>query len=342
MVKVICRPATAPAEAQRGSGRTPEDEALRAIAAELAAALGQIDPSDLDPDTCERIERALIASKQLTRLVRGAAETDPAPAAPQKAAAGMPDLVGYRVLVIAPDEGERARLGQCMADMGARYDVAEDATDAQALLGREVFDLALIDPRDSIREGIAQVMAVRSGAGHSGRIPVLVLARPDDEAGREAMREAGADIALDNGDTAALWQAIKQLVQDSAPASTPVPDRLVIDEDRYHRLIEIAGEDGAIELLERLLEDLRQVERGLVRALEEPNSAEIRTQTHVLIALAGAVGADALQQLAETLNSAAHRREPDDMLSLGEQTLGQLAWLIRFIAKEGKAARRTA
>ncbi|WP_114966046.1 hypothetical protein [Alkalilacustris brevis] len=340
MVKATFRPATAPPESQRGSGHAPDDEALRAIAAELAAALGQIDASDLDPDTCERVERALLASKQLTRLVRGTPEETPAPA--PKAAAGMPDLVGYRVLIVAPDEGARAQLGQFMADMGARYDAAEDATAAQAHLGREVFDLALIDPRDNIRESIAQVMAVRSGAGHSGRIPVLVLAAPDDESGHEAMREAGADIVLETGDTAALWQAIKQLVESSAPAAAPVPDRLVIDEDRYRRLIEIAGEDGAIELLERLLEDLRQVERGLVRALEEPNSAEIRTQTHVLIALAGAVGADALQKQAETLNCAAHRREPEDMRSLGEQTLGQLAWLIRFIAREGKAARQTA
>lgn len=114
---------------------------------------------------------------------------------------------------------------------------------------------------------------------------------------------------------------------------------LEFDRARYRRLIEIAGVDSAQELIERLLSDLRQVERGLLRGLAEPSTAEIRAQTHVLVALAGAVGATGLQHLAEALNAAAHTEAPAEIAELGARTLAQLGQLSRFIAAQEAAGR---
>lgn len=134
--------------------------------------------------------------------------------------------------------------------------------------------------------------------------------------------------------------AARVLVRGLGPAE-PEP---LVDRERYRRLIEIAGPEGAQELLERLREDLRQVERGLARALAgaAPALSEVRAQTHVLVSLAGAVGAVPLQRLAEALNAAAHEAAADpgavaEIERLGAQTLQRLGLLARFIAAEEAA-----
>jgi HPt (histidine-containing phosphotransfer) domain-containing protein len=115
------------------------------------------------------------------------------------------------------------------------------------------------------------------------------------------------------------------------------------DRERYRRLLELAGAEAAQELLERLAEDLARVERGLMRALAAgPNPAEVRSETHVLVALAGAVGATSLQRLAEALNAAANREAAEEMTRLGAVTLEQLTRLVSFIAAEEAAGRATA
>jgi CheY-like chemotaxis protein/HPt (histidine-containing phosphotransfer) domain-containing protein len=316
-------------------GGSQDIEALRAHVAELAAALGQIEPRVLDSGTRERFDRAWAASRALTRLIGLAA------ARQDVAAAGndntLPDLVGYRVLLAVGNDAEQVQLGEMLARMGARYSVADDGNAALSLLGEGGFDLAMIDADLGGTSGAQVIAALRRHAPPLGRIPVLGLCRESAEAARLEMRREGADLTLATPlrDTVVLVTALSGIIDGGGGGGADdLPDQLLLDFDRYERLIDIAGEDGARELLDRLLEDLQQVERGLERALSEQNPAEIRTQTHVLIALAGAVGADALQRLAESLNAAAHRRTADGMLGLGRQALRQLGHLVAFVTEE--------
>lgn len=145
---------------------------------------------------------------------------------------------------------------------------------------------------------------------------------------------------LDADSLAALEQARGSAARlASALCADEAPLR---DRERYLRLMELAGAEAAQELLERLAEDLARVERGLSRALSGPDAAEVRSETHVLIALAGAVGATPLQRLAEALNAAAHRDAAEEMARLGATTLDQLGRLARFIAAEEAASRTPA
>lgn len=99
------------------------------------------------------------------------------------------------------------------------------------------------------------------------------------------------------------------------PAGLPV-----LDQSRFVRLMQMAGPEMGPELLARLDDDLSTVARGLHRALHgngqpatiPPDWAELRAQTHVLIALAGTLGALRLHHMAEALNRQAHDRHPPD------------------------------
>jgi len=96
----------------------------------------------------------------------------------------------------------------------------------------------------------------------------------------------------------------------------------------------IAGPVAGQELLHRLEADLRQVERGLIAGLAEERLSEIRGQTHVLIALAGAVGASRLQQLAEAMNAAAHEGDMLPLRALAASAMKHLDQLIHFVTHQ--------
>lgn len=304
-------------------------EVLRGLVAELVAALGQINPNNLDAASRDRFDRAWTAARALTRLV-GASERMGGDL-PDTA----PDLIGYRVLLTAADMAAATEYETILARLGARCELAPTSAVALNLLGEGGIDLALVDAEVGGGSGAQVITALRRHAPPQGRIPVLGLYREGQADARDALRKAGADFTLATPlvDPKAMTAALAGLI-DGAGDEAELPDQLLLDFERYERLIDIAGEDGARELLDRLEEDLRQVERGLERALRESNRAEIRTQTHVLIALAGAVGADALQKLAESLNAAAHRKGSEGMIGLGRQTLRQLGHLVEFVGEE--------
>ena len=78
------------------------------------------------------------------------------------------------------------------------------------------------------------------------------------------------------------------------------------------------------ELLFRLLDDLKTVEERLLDAFALLDFAAIRAQTHVLISVAGAVGATGLQHLAERVNTAANSQDA----AVIKQSVGRLLTLL--------------
>lgn len=112
----------------------------------------------------------------------------------------------------------------------------------------------------------------------------------------------------------------------------------MIDADIHHPtfdgLIRLAGPGVARELLAQLGSDLDVVEQALSAALATQDSLAIRHQTHVLIALAGSVGAESLLQLAKTLNQMAHLPPQRDMTVIGHRLLLGSAQVRAFVAQQ--------
>lgn len=250
---------------------------------------------------------------------------------------GMPDLAGQRVLVAEDSATGQAVLAAMLARLGAVPVIAADGVEALDRLSTEVFAMALIDIEMPRLSGLDVIRRLRALDGPAGRMPVLAVTAYVLRANREAILGAGADGILPKPvhSLDSLGHAIGVALaraRAEPPLFAPSPDRLVLDHDRFTRLIEIAGPEGAQDLLARLAGDLSAVERGLVRGLSAPDPAAVRAHTHVLIALAGAVGATELQRLAEGLNGAAHRLSEEAMALIGADTLVQLDHLIHFVA----------
>ncbi|MDT8854262.1 response regulator [Paracoccaceae bacterium Fryx2] len=275
-------------------------------------------------------------------LLPGCASPDEGPDGAPDIMAPLPDLSSVKILLAEDSVTNQILISRMLTRMGAEVVLAHDGIEALQWLERETFDLALIDIEMPHLSGIEVIRALRALSGPTGQMPVLAVTSYVLRANRAAILAAGADGVLEKPLVcpAILGQAIAQVIgrnllppQSRPPAATA--DHLpVMDEQRLDRLLEIAGHDTGRELVDRLNTDLRDVERALVRGFAGPDWDALRAQTHVLIALAGAVGALRLQHLSERLNAMAHQRDPTGLAALRHDLLALLDALIHFVARK--------
>ena len=125
-------------------------------------------------------------------------------------------------------------------------------------------------------------------------------------------------------------------MQDDGPQ--PMPSRM--DEAQFSRLLQLAGPVDGAELLQRLTEDLRKADVALATAIPAADLSAVRETTHVLIAVAGAIGAAGLAEAARQLNSAAQLSDsplPADVTALVRADLAALRKLVQRWASDGAA-----
>lgn len=139
----------------------------------------------------------------------------------------------------------------------------------------------------------------------------------------------------------AVGAMVSQVLRRHGQIGLPDPGRVLpaagaslLDRARFAKLMAISGKIGAVELLDRLIKDLQLVERGIVAAVQDYDLKQIKAHTHVLISLAGAVGADQLTVRAQYLNELAHAEKRDEMAPAAVDLLSLLEVLITFIASE--------
>lgn len=304
------------------------------IAAELSAEIGGSLTLDNHPDGGGQ-----------ARLVLPAAVTAPTPS--PRDTDVLPDLDGLRILVAEDNLTNQTILRQILGRMHAEVTCTVDGMAALDALDRGTFDIALIDIEMPRLSGLEVMQAIRARPDAVAAMPLVALTAYVLRDNREAIYAAGADgiIGKPISSVADFGRAILRYV--GRPAGLPEPEDVlaenptatefgkVLDHDRFAALLAVAGSEGAPELLQRLQEDLGAVLAALDRGVAAADIAEIRSQTHILIALSGAVGAERLYRLAEVLNIAAKRRRMDDLAALYAPCRADLQGLIATVAAQG-------
>lgn len=262
----------------------------------------------------------------------------------------MPDLGGLRILVAEDNLTNQTILRQLLGRMGARAAFAADGVAALDLIGQSAFDIALIDIEMPRLSGLEVIQTVRARPGPVGRMPMVALTAYVLRDNREAIYAAGADGIIGKPITSGADFGRAILRYAGRPSGLPEPEDVLaagpaalgfgqqINRARFDALLAVAGAEGARELLERLHEDLRSVHATLEIAVAACDIPQIRAQTHILIALSGAVGADRLHQLAEVLNIAAKRRRTGDLVALYDPCRADLRALMELVTQELDAA----
>lgn len=254
----------------------------------------------------------------------------------------LPDLSRTKVLVAEDNPTNQTIISHMLAKMGAQYEIAGDGVEALHWLERESFDLALIDIEMPRMNGIEVISTLRTDGHRQSRVrmPVIAITAYVLRENRDAIYAAGADAILAKPlaglETFGLAIA-HALGRTGGPEAAPLPPPDAtenFDRATFDHLIEVAGPEAARELLDRLSADLRKCEAGVAEGLATDDLPQVRAETHVLIALAGAVGAVRLQLLAQALNAAAHRRDRALLDRYGAEAVEQTGILIRFVTAE--------
>jgi hypothetical protein len=107
-----------------------------------------------------------------------------------------------------------------------------------------------------------------------------------------------------------------------------------IDRGTFDNLMLLAGPGVATELLQQLSADLSQVLVNLRKALPRTDWEAIRSQTHILMALTGSIGAMRGHSMALELNQAAHDEDRAITRLTAANVMGEIETLIVFITAE--------
>lgn len=247
---------------------------------------------------------------------------------------GLPDLRGRSILLADDSPTCRAILRDMIVRMGATCTEAQDGEEACALLAHRSFDLAVIDVEMPRLCGLEVIRRMRQSGG---RLPVLAVTAHALGASRDAILASGANAILAKPPTeiGTLGRAIAQLLAphdgtDGAATgpTDPAPG--------LQHLLASVGPEMVAELLDRLSQDMRAAEQDLMSGLAERKSDRVRASSHVLIALAGTVGAEPLGRLMHELHgrAMADLKEPVD--ALGAEALAHLHRLASRIEAEKK------
>lgn len=254
--------------------------------------------------------------------------------------ADPPDLRGLRILVAEDNLTNQNILRQMLASMAAEAVFVTDGVAALEALRRDDFDIGLIDIEMPRMSGLEVMEQVRATPGACAKMPLVAITAYVLRDNREAIYAAGADgiIGKPVASSAEFGRTI--LRHMGWPAGEPDTQDVLsgqglgqqMDRARLERLLEAAGGPGSAELLDRVVEDLTSVLDKLDAGIAKVCVADVRAQTHILIAISGAVGADRLCQMAEVLNIAAKRHKLDHLAQIHAHLRLDLVDLIDVIA----------
>lgn len=127
-----------------------------------------------------------------------------------------------------------------------------------------------------------------------------------------------------------------RLAEALAPKPAPT------DEGRFSRHIDRAifdelaaamGPDMMDQLMDRIRIDIAEQRDAIAAAKDEPDLATIRRATHVLISVAGALGAVPLQRQAEELNALANAGRGEESREAAGRLLTEAGEVLLFVGE---------
>jgi HPt (histidine-containing phosphotransfer) domain-containing protein len=125
---------------------------------------------------------------------------------------------------------------------------------------------------------------------------------------------------------------ILNIPADLALEAAPAAVLQSFDPDQLQHLLDLVGPQVAPTLLAHLDTDLTACQSSLQRGLDEADWSTLRDASHVLIALAGSVGAQSLHAMAQDVNAAAHRQDRAAISAAKPRLLAELQALIALVA----------
>jgi len=261
---------------------------------------------------------------------------------------------GAHILLVDDNELNQQVGRELLQDAGFKVDVAEDGKVAVEMVRRSLqttdgpassaYDLVLMDMQMPVMDGVTATQLLRQDPQLQD-LPILAMtanARPED---RQRCLAAGMqDFVAKPIDPEGLWRTLAQWLPQRpnagvvtaatarAPAMTSPPTELpnVPGLNTALGLQRVMGNQTLyLRLLQKFLSGQRDVSTRITQALAANDQATAERLAHTLKGVAGQIGATAVQQAADVLETALHNGSaPGALVPLQEKVAGQLAPLI--------------
>ncbi len=236
-------------------------------------------------------------------------------------------LDGLRVLLAEDNPTNQMVATQMLESLGASVAIANDGAEALDIVDSAKFDLILVDIEMPRISGIELLRRLRARGDMLAEKPMIALTAYVMREHRAAIAAAGADgviakpiLSIEQFGaeicrymrkrgtlSAGSGSAVDQGSDATGGADQDAPHMPVIDRGVYDTLAETIGPTAMDELLEKVVSDTHDALDRLVRAEDPIDMDEIRTVSHILISVAGAIGAQRVQDEAKTVNAAAQQ-----------------------------------
>jgi two-component system, OmpR family, aerobic respiration control sensor histidine kinase ArcB len=251
-------------------------------------------------------------------------------------------VLGRRILFAGSDGGGPTEATEMLRSLGAEVIFAADGSEALESFEQSPFDLVVLDIDMPHLTGLDVVRAIRARPDRRSGTPVVALTSHATPEHRDRIAAAGADALIpkplasvsDFGQALAFHIRPAQPGGDAHDSPSAAPEGPVIDMTVFEGLAAALGAETMAELLENVKSDLASAEAALVEAIRRSDTAAIRATSHILIAIAGAIGAYRLQFRARRLNSAAQAGEQDGLAAKVCACLGEINAVMAFAGRE--------
>lgn len=250
-------------------------------------------------------------------------------------------LKGMSILLAEDNVTNQLVATQMLETLGAKVDIAADGAIALERLREHVYDVLLIDIEMPRVSGLDVIRAIRADDGPLASAPVIALTAYAMEEHREKITGVGADgliakpitsIQQFGVDILSLMDSRRARAAAAKPGGAAVIERMI-----YDGLVASIGAEAMGELLSRVETDLQTARADIAEAAAGADPDLMGSASHILISVAGTVGAVRLQRQAERLNRLADRGETDAAAALAEEALPELDLVINFVREERKA-----
>jgi len=271
----------------------------------------------------------------------------PALCGPDESAACAPDaitpdqatLAGLRVLLAEDNPTNQLVAVEMLRALDAEVETASDGVEALERFEAQDFDLAIVDIEMPRLSGLDVIRAIRARGDVRAATPIVALTAYALREHRERIAAAGANglLAKPITSVAAFGAALRAHVAPARPAKPKDADvtlaqldEPVADLQVFDALCAAIGSGMMAELLDKVVADLMQARADLAAALAPLDLKPIRSASHILISVAGAIGANRLQACARALNGAAHGGEERRLPAEVRRCLGEIDAAVAF------------
>ena len=233
-----------------------------------------------------------------------------------------PAAAGGRVLLAEDNPANRKLALIMLSRLGYSADAVVNGAEAVEALGKEPYDVVLMDCRMPVLDGFGATAEIRRREGGARRTPIVAMTADAMEGDRQRCLEAGMDDYLAKPVTfESLASVLERWIRSGGRAPSagttegPEPNAAgsVLDEASISGLRWVAADQGQERMagaISVFLDEAESNVQGLRHAFERRDAASFSDRLHTLIGSAATFGAERLAELCRDLR----RRVPDEGL----------------------------